>query len=349
LERKAVEILLGTKGVELYRDRENRVSGISAIDQDTNRPLAIKARRAVILTSGSLEGSPQLRARATSPEIAAIPAAVSTNDGSGLIMATALGADMTMLEGFGIPFLRGMPPGPCVGIEKQAWMRYGIVDAGAILLNNKGKRFVNEKANSIDLCLSTSCQPDKTRHLVFDQRIASIFNKWPMVISSIPGIAPVSKIGGFGLVDDFVEWNAIRRAGTVEDLAAAVGIDPDGMSEEIVRWNRFCKERVDSDFNRKSFGVDPAGAANAGLITPPYYCHSPLRALVVLADTSLAINTKFQVLDVFGKIIPRLYAAGNAGHGDLVLFGPGHGMHMSWAFTSGRLSGKLAADEPHLD
>jgi len=348
LEQRKIEILLGTKGVELCREADNHISGISAMDQNTGRTVTIKARRAVILTSGSLEGNPQLRSRATTPEIAAIPAAVQTNEGGGLVMAAAVGANMTMLEGFGEPFLRGMPPGPCSGIEKQAWMPYGIVDTGAILVNKAGKRFVNETANNIELCLTLSKQPFKACHLVFDQRIANIFNKWPMVISSIPGIAPVSKIGGFGLVDDFMAWNAIKRADTIEDLAIAVGVEPDGMKEEVDRWNFFCKQKSDPDFNRLSFGVETAGTAGAGITEPPYYCHSPLRALVVLADTSLAINTNFQVLDVFGRVIPRLYAAGNVGHGNLVLYGPGHGMHMAWAFTSGRLSGKIAAAERSL-
>jgi hypothetical protein len=49
------------------------------------------------------------------------------------------------------------------------------------------------------------------------------------------------------------------------------------------------------------------------------------------------------VLDVFGNAIPGLYAAGNMGHNTLLF--TGHGMHMAWAFTSGRLSGKIAVAE----
>lgn len=344
LEKKKVEILLGTKGAELYRNENGRVLGLRAIDQDTLRSVNIRAKKAVILTAGSLEGSPTLRARATSPEIAAMPAAVFSNDGDALKMAEALGANMTFLEGIGAASIRGMPPGPCVDIGKQAWMPYGIVDAGAILVNYKGKRFVDETKTDVERCLALRSQPGKTCHMIFDQRVASIFNKWPMVFSSIPGIAPVSKIGGFGLVDDFIAWGAIKKAEGIEQLAIATGIDPAGLKAEIAKWNAFCRTGSDSEFNRKTFGLKEANTVGAGVSMPPFYCHTPLRALVPHADTSLAINTHFQVVDVFGKVIEGLYAAGNIGHGNLVLTGPGHGMHMSWAFTSGRLSGKVATE-----
>ncbi len=82
-----------------------------------------------------------------------------------------------------------------------------------------------------------------------------------------------------------------------------------------------------------------------GITVPPFYCHSPLRTMVLPGDTSVEINTNLQVLDVFGKVIPSLYAGGVMGHGNLLLRGTGYGMHMAWAFTSGHLSGRNAAAE----
>jgi predicted oxidoreductase len=48
-----------------------------------------------------------------------------------------------------------------------------------------------------------------------------------------------------------------------------------------------------------------------------------------------------EVLDAAGRVIPGLYAAGSAGQGGLLL--EAHGMHLCWAFTSGRLAGRSAA------
>jgi fumarate reductase flavoprotein subunit len=54
----------------------------------------------------------------------------------------------------------------------------------------------------------------------------------------------------------------------------------------------------------------------------------------------LDINTQFQVLDQSGKAIPGLFAGGRTA-GGLILMG--HGLNLAWAFTSGRLAGKIAA------
>lgn len=343
-ERNGTEILLATKGMELYRDADNRVLGIKAMDQQTRRAIAIKARKAVILTAGSMEGSRKLLSRVTGPEDAALPAAVPTNDGGGLIMAAALGADMTFINDVGVRGVRGMPPGPAVdSIIKQAWMPYGMVDAGAIVVNKQGRRFSNEDRHGTPMCIALQKQPDKICHLIFDERVADIFNKWPMVVGSIPGIGDVNGFGGWGLVNDVIARKGIKKADSIEELAVAVDVDPAGLKAEIDKWNRYCAQGNDPDCQRQTFGHKDANTVGAGIRVPPFYCHGPLRTLGLPGYTSVAVNTRLQVIDVFGRVIPGLYAGGNMGHGNLVY--AGHGMTMAWAFTSGRLSGTNAAAE----
>lgn len=345
LKEKGVQVLMETKGVQLYRNSSGPVIGIRAVDQHTQLAMNIKARRSVVLTAGNLEANPELTARATTPEIAALRPAVYSRDGSGLVMAWAIGSAMTMLDG-GIsnPQVRGTPPAPAVfSLKKQSWMPYGMVDAGAILVNKNGQRFADELVVGAPLSLALEKQPYKTCYLLFDQRVADIFNKWPMVVGSSPGIADVSKLGGWALVDDLVARQGIKKAETLEELATAVGVDAHGLRAGVEKWNADCKAGRDADFQRPTFGHEDANTVGVGIRVPPFYCHGPLKSWVMPADTSLAINTKFQVLDVFGKVIPGLYAGGDMGHGNMMTSGTGHGINMGWAFTSGRLGGKLAA------
>ena len=348
LEHNNAEILTGTKGIELYRGANNRVLGVKTLDQQTKRTMDIKARKAVILTAGGFEANPILVGRYTTPEIAALPAACPTNDGAGLIMAMALGADVT-ISGAGGGDVRGMPPGPATdSIKKQGWVPYSMIDAGAILVNKLGKRFTNEVAHEPPLGAAVQKQPYKCCYLVFDKRVADIFNKWPMVVGSIPGIGDVSRIGGWGLVDDLVARKAIKKADTIEGLAAAVGVDPAGLKATIQKWNDHCKDGKDPDFNRMTFGHKDAGTLGAGIQAPPFYCHSPLGSIVIGGGATLTINTRFQVLNVFGKVIPGLYAGGNMGGDNFNYGAPGyvqHGLPMAWSFTSGRLGGRNAAAE----
>jgi predicted oxidoreductase len=54
------------------------------------------------------------------------------------------------------------------------------------------------------------------------------------------------------------------------------------------------------------------------------------------------VNEHLQVLTADGKPIPGLFAAGSNGQGGLLL--KGHGHHLGWAFTSGRIAGRNAAE-----
>jgi fumarate reductase flavoprotein subunit len=344
-KEQGVQVLMDTKGVQLYRNSNGPVIGVKAVDQRTSRVVNVKAKRSVLLTAGNLEANPDLAARATTPEVAALRPAVYSRDGSGFVMAWAIGSAMTVLDG-GIvnPQVRGMPPAPAVfSLRKQSWMPYGMVDAGAILVNKSGQRFADELAAGDSLSLALEKQPYKTCYLIFDKRVADIFNKWPMVVGSHPGIADVSKLGGWALVDDLVARQGIKKAETLEDLATAIGVAAHGLRAGVEKWNADCKAGSDADFQRATFGHKDANTAGAGIRVPPFYCHGPLQTWIMPADTSLAINSKFQVLDVFAKVIPGLYAGGDMGHGNMMTSGTGHGINMGWAFTSGRLGGKLAA------
>ena len=58
-------------------------------------------------------------------------------------------------------------------------------------------------------------------------------------------------------------------------------------------------------------------------------------------------NEYMQALEIFtdpenDMPIDRLFAAGSAGQGGLLL--KGHGHHVGWAFISGRIAGRHAAD-----
>ena len=49
------------------------------------------------------------------------------------------------------------------------------------------------------------------------------------------------------------------------------------------------------------------------------------------------IDHRMRVLNESGQTIPGLFAVGQNGLGGQILFG--HGLHIAWAITSGRLAG----------
>ena len=57
-------------------------------------------------------------------------------------------------------------------------------------------------------------------------------------------------------------------------------------------------------------------------------------------DGGLVVNENLQVIGKNEVPIPGLYAAGSTGQGGLLL--EGHGHHLAWGFTSGRIAGSHA-------
>ena len=73
----------------------------------------------------------------------------------------------------------------------------------------------------------------------------------------------------------------------------------------------------------------------------PFCALGPLNAVLAFTDGGLAIDGELRVLGAEGTPIPGLYAAGSVGQGGVLL--DGHGHHIAWAFTSGRIAGRHAS------
>lgn len=73
----------------------------------------------------------------------------------------------------------------------------------------------------------------------------------------------------------------------------------------------------------------------------PFYALGSVGNYVNFTDGGLAVNQFLQVLGARDTPIVGCYAAGATGQGGLLPKGPGH--HLIWAFASGRLAGKYAA------
>ena len=94
--------------------------------------------------------------------------------------------------------------------------------------------------------------------------------------------------------------------------------------------------------NGSGGGIKAAQAIGADLI------NMDVSATGSLETGGLHINVKGQVLDVFGKVMPRLYSAPFTAAGTHGTLTPGSGYHIAMSVCFGRVSGKNAASESRL-
>ncbi|OPY69633.1 MAG: Fumarate reductase flavoprotein subunit [Syntrophorhabdus sp. PtaU1.Bin002] len=85
-----------------------------------------------------------------------------------------------------------------------------------------------------------------------------------------------------------------------------VKIDPAGLAETVKKYNSFVDAGVDKDFGKSRF--------RAKIQTPPFYA-VPQWPAIHHTMGGLQINTKTQILDRAGEVIPGLYAAGEVSGG----------------------------------
>ncbi|HUL31002.1 MAG TPA: FAD-dependent oxidoreductase [Thermodesulfobacteriota bacterium] len=353
--KKGVKILLNTSGRKLIQE-DGRITG--ALLEETRKNVSIKvhARRAVILASGDYSNSVILKERYLSADLAKAPGYNSDCQGEGHVMGMEVGGRTVNMGVFTQPNVRFVPARKKIWNEllpshplliklyaagskllpRRVFMRLasqilttrgapneGLYREGAILVNREGSRFTNELK---DPSFPIARQPGGETYIVFDSRLARKFSAWPYFVSTAAGMA-------YAYVRDYEKDvpDIVSKGNTLEE-AAKIHPKPSVLVQTVRRYNHFVQSGRDEDFQRTPMGE--------GILTPPFYVMGPAVGYIGVTIGGLDINTRFQVLDQSGKVIPGLFAGGRTA-GGLILMG--HGLNLAWAFTSGRLAGKVAA------
>jgi succinate dehydrogenase/fumarate reductase flavoprotein subunit len=166
-------------------------------------------------------------------------------------------------------------------------------------------------------------QPGQLAYLLLDGKLAQKFSGWPNYVSTAPGFA-------YAFISDYrrTRRDIFHQAPTLEALAGKLGMPAETLGKTVADYNASL--------------VSPAAAAGrAPLDRSPYIAMGPVRHYLNFSDSGVAVDARLRVLGPQDKPIPGLFAAGFVGMGGMLL--EGHGHHIGWAFTSGRIAGRHAA------
>ncbi len=352
LLRSGATILCNTPVEELLREGERVCGVVARVD---GRRQEFRARRGIVLAAGDYANAPDMIARFRGEQFSAIEGINPHATGDGHRLAERAGARMVNMEitygpelrfiapprdGFqqllpskGLPMkLMGamMPlvPGPLVRwMIKRLLVTWqhpedAILTDGAILLNYNGQRFCDETSSPARE-IALAGQPEKIAYLLLDQRLVERYSKHPHFVSTAPEIA-------YAYVDDYLRLrpDVAVQGRSPDEVAAARGLPAAAVRETIERFNRDAAAGAEDAFGRPSGRTPLAGNR--------WVLMGPVKAYFTTTEGGAAINQQMQVLDHNDRPIPGLYAAGQTGLGGMVLWG--HGLHIAWAITSGRLA-----------
>lgn len=303
-------IMMRTAGKRLYTNPAGRVVGIKA-ESDKKKDSNIKAKRAVILATGGFARNVEMMNEFGSlPLDLGIPVAAPGTTGDGHKMGFELGAGTKNL---GIGLGPGAGPSCPVDIETKALCMPNYT--GAVMVNKNGQRFVKESLSYNDLSTVGLTQPDGLMFMIADEPIA--------------------------LKSPYTKRCAPKKAQTLAELAGKIGIKAEALVAEIDKYNRYVESGKDPDFGRSTL-IGIAGKP-IQIKTPPFYGFIT-RAGILSTKGGLTINPAGHLLNIFGEVIPNVYAAGEITGG---VHGAGYhtGSQLGKAVVFGRIVGKNAAKE----
>ena len=309
LKAKGVNIMYRTPAVQLIREKNNgRVTGL--IVGRRGNYTRINAKKGVIIATGGFSANVELRAK-LNPfygegfKTTNLPCA----QGDGIFMAEKIGAASVNMEQ-----IQTYPM--CDPISGAIELIDDARFEGAILINQEGKRFVEELERRDVMSKAILEQTGKYCYALFNQAVE---DRAHAIEHHQDEVRVFSKTG------------ILKTGKTLDEVAAAFDIPADALKATVARVNEFAKTGKDLDFGYRGKFSD--------LSEGPYWIY---RGVPSVHHTmgGLKINPKAQVLDKNDKPIPGLWAAGE-------VTGCTHGSNRlgSNAYTDIMVFGRIAGTE----
>lgn len=274
-----IPVFLNVKAEKLIKDDSGKIVGVTATDKD-KREVTFNAKDAVILTTGGFGSNIEMRKQYNKEYDERYHSTDSVGTtGDGIVMAQEVGAALTNMESIQTYPIANPKTGM---ISLLADTRFD----GAILVNQEGKRFVEELERR-----------DVISKAILAQTGGYAYQIWNDDIDAISKTKEAHKAE----YDELIREKLLVKADTIEEAAKFFDIDVDTLKDTIAKVNAYAKDGEDKDFHHR-----------AGLVSlekGPYYIEKAAPS-VHHTMGGLVINEKTEVLDESGKAIPGLYAAG---------------------------------------
>jgi 3-oxosteroid 1-dehydrogenase len=337
LRERGIDIWLKTPMQELITDDNGRVVG--ALAQRDGQPLMIRARRGVVLASGGFDHNLALRQRYQPGITEDWSLGAATNVGDGILVGESLGAATDLMEdAWWQPVMPSAADGSLVGLVAER--QY----PGQFIVNGAGERFVNEATPYITFCQTVLARHQTgVSHIPCWQIIDSVAWKRNIIAGHLPGM-PMPK--------PWIAAGTAVTAGTLEQLARQIGIEPAALRRTADRYNALVDGGHDDDFHRgesaydRYYGDPSYPNPNLGRVdTPPFYAFA-----IVPGDLGtkggLLTDEDARVVRGDGSVIEGLYACGNVSSSVMGTKYAGPGATLGPAMTFGYLAALHIAGVP---
>ena len=323
LDSGAVTLKVNTEATDLIQDDSSAVVGVATVNADGKSERFMGKN--VVLTSGGYSANPDMFENLEGA-IDYVDSTYPYSQGAGITLGLSVGGYVRYAENrlplFGAILSDDNYPSTIAAIarhyppQRPPW---------EIIVDAQGKRFLQEDVPSHDAYEEALLTlPDEQCWTVWDQEIHT--QAPPLVRKSF----------GQMLAEDIPNaWDEglpnFFKADTLEELAAKMGIDAEGLQSTVTKYNRAVET-----------GEDELGRTHLPLHIekPPFY-GVRLHSWTLGSSGGLAVGEDLAVINEDGSPVGNLYAAGELlGSGATSGRGRSGGSSVTPAITFGKLLGE---------
>ena len=339
LVEAGVPLWLNT-GVEDLVVEDGRVVGVRAVRN--GEQVLVRGSRGVLLAAGGFERNPEMRKKYTAdtqPNDGQWTMANPGNTGEVLAAAIAVGAKTDYMDdAVWLPTPRLEIAGTAVALGRQY--------PHALFVNSHGKRFVNESNSYLEVGKAMYAHDAVPAWLIFDD----VFRRRYPWARGLPTLRNLASVLPGRMPEELVTSGMIKRASTLQELAAQIEVDPEALLSTVGRFNVHAAQGQDPDFGRgqsqynRALG-DPGNKPNEALgpvDTPPFYA-TQIYPGDVGTIGGVITDELGRALDEADTPIPGLYVTGNMAATVMGRTYPGAGASISNTMTFGYIAARHAA------
>jgi succinate dehydrogenase/fumarate reductase flavoprotein subunit len=307
IRRAGVDLRFETALREIICDGE---AAVGAVLSSPGGEVTIRARKGVVLATGGIGWSRELRERLFPEAARRFSLAPASNTGDGIFAAERVNAIIEHdLDSPALWMPSSVMAQPDGHLSVFPHIMLDRAKPGLLAVSKSGRRFVNEADSYHDF-------------------VAAMLRTNASASSAIPAflICDRSFIRDFGIgmvhpgtrdLSEFLQTKYLIAGDTLVALAQKIGVAGDELARTVARYNRYAETGIDEDFGRGSselnrFNGDPRSKPNPCLrrIGPgPYYAVAVWPSDLA-SSAGLRTDARARVLSRDGHVLQGLYAVG---------------------------------------
>lgn len=300
LDERGVDIRLQTTATELLTNEDGAVVGVLAVTEDGETHTFHAT--AVIVAAGGYGASSEMFVRFDS----ALEGFGTTNHpgatGDGIAMVEAIGGQLIHMD--------QVQTHPTVEPGRSTMITEAVRGNGGVLINRDGQRFVDELGTRDVVSEAILDQTGQTAFLVFDRGVRE----------------------SLAAIENYINMGIVVQGDTLADLATALDINPDALSDTLAAYNEAVETDEDAEFGRSSL---------PRVLDQPAFYAVEIGPAVHHTMGGVLIDENARVMGEHGPI-PGLFAAGEVTGG---IHGANRlgGNALADIIVFGRIAGQQAA------